>query len=64
MPQHRFTIAQLIVCAQRELGLRDHVYPRLITSGKMTREKAEQEKAMMRAIIEELQEREREERLL
>jgi hypothetical protein len=35
---------------ERELGARRHVYPRLIDSGKLTRQKADRQMAVMAAV--------------
>jgi len=50
-----FTIEELILCARRELGYRKRVYPRLIRDNKMSKEIADSEIALMRAIRENLE---------
>lgn len=49
-----YPIAALIACAERECKQRERVYPRLIASGRMSREKAREELRMMRAIVANL----------
>jgi hypothetical protein len=39
----RITISMLVKCAERELGLRELVYPRRVASGKMSLQKAKHE---------------------
>lgn len=43
--------ADKLACVQRELKLRERVYPRRIADGKMTRQLAARETATMRAIV-------------
>ena len=50
----RFTLAELAREAQREVVLRQAVYPTRIAAGKMRREHAERQIAMMRAIARRL----------
>jgi signal recognition particle subunit SEC65 len=50
-------IGELVACAEREVRFREYVYPRRITAGRMTTEKAEREIALMKAIVEELRRR-------
>lgn len=50
MNEHRFTAAQKFEAANREVTQRVRVYARLIAKGAMTREKAEYETNIMRAI--------------
>lgn len=38
-------LGEMIDCVKREVGLRYAVYPKLIASGKMTKEQAEKKKA-------------------
>ena len=49
-----FTLAELAREAEREVVLRKAVYPTRITAGKMRREHAERQIAMMRAIARRL----------
>jgi hypothetical protein len=48
------TIQQMIACAARELKMRESAYPRWVASGKMKPLDAENETAVMRAILENL----------
>lgn len=50
----RFTAAELAREAQREVVLREAVYPTRIAAGKMRREHAERQIAMMREIARRL----------
>lgn len=43
-------LGEMMDCVKREVGLRYAVYPKLITSGKMTKEQAEKEKRLMYAV--------------
>lgn len=47
-------IDEQIVCINRELGLRQKVYPKLIASGKMTESQARYELAAMDSVRETL----------
>jgi len=42
-------------CAQRELAMRERVYPRLIANGRMTKEEASRELDAMRSIAADYQ---------
>ena len=44
------TIADMIKCVEREIGMRERVYPRWIEQKKMSQTKAEMEIATMKAI--------------
>ena len=48
-------LGEMIDCVKREVGLRYAVYPKLIASGKMTKEQAEKEKRLMYAVLRCLQ---------
>ena len=48
-------LLEMINCAKREVKLRYAVYPRRVAAGKMTRQQAEKEKALMYAIQKALQ---------
>ena len=48
-----FTAAEKFQCLLRESGLRKRVYPRLIEQGKLTKEKADRELAIMESIVED-----------
>lgn len=54
MTAPRFTFDQLAAAAEREVRLRERVYPRRVQAGRMTRTKADEETAMMKAIAEHL----------
>ena len=45
-----FTTAEKRACAERELKQRKHVYPRLISQGRMSQEFADRQIALMQAI--------------
>lgn len=45
------TIAAQIACVEREIGMREHVYHRRVSEGKMTVNKARDELAAMRAVL-------------
>jgi hypothetical protein len=47
------TINDKLACAQRELEMRQRVYPRQVASGKLTQTKADREIAVMRAIVQD-----------
>lgn len=49
------TLAEQIAAAKREVGQRLRVYPRLVQSGKMTRQKADAETEAMKAIVSTLE---------
>lgn len=51
-----FTAADLAKCAEREVGQRRGVYPRLIGTGRLTQEKADREIQMMAEIARRLRE--------
>jgi hypothetical protein len=46
-----FTREQLIACVERELRLREHVYPRQREIGRMSQAKCDEELAAMRAVL-------------
>lgn len=48
------TIDELIKCAERELAMRERVYPRLVVKGKMKPTVANLETALMAAIVDQL----------
>jgi hypothetical protein len=54
------TPAKLIACAERETKRRKLVYPRYISKGKMSLQKAKQETECMQRIVEGLKELESE----
>lgn len=49
------TIPAQIACVERELRMREHVYPRRVADGKMSEAKAREELAAMRAVLATLQ---------
>jgi hypothetical protein len=48
------TLDELIACAQRELALRKRCFPRWVSQGTMSEEKASREIACMQAICDHL----------
>ena len=50
-----FSIDDLVACARCELAQRRRVYSRLVMTGKMSRESADREIALMQAIRENLE---------
>jgi len=44
------TVTEMIACAEREIRLRKHVYPRLVREVRMTQTTADRELEVMRAI--------------
>ena len=58
------TVAEEIAAVRREIRLRYQVYPRRVATGRMTKQKADYEVAVMEAILDRLLCAEREERLL
>jgi hypothetical protein len=46
----RITLADMVECAGREVGLRKNVYPGMIARGKISMAKADREIAVMEAI--------------
>jgi hypothetical protein len=49
-----FTTPELAKCAADEVYMRRQVYPRWVERGRMTKERAEREIAMMQAITDQL----------
>jgi hypothetical protein len=45
------TLGAQIACVEREIGMREHVYPRRVADGKMSQAKADDELAAMRAVL-------------
>lgn len=64
MTQLRIPTDRLVACVRRELHLRRQVYPRRIAAGAMSVNQARDEISCMEDILEVLEERMREERLL
>lgn len=48
-------LADQIACVEREITLRERVYPRWVETGRMTEAQAEREILSMRAVLETLQ---------
>lgn len=48
------TLAEQVACVQREIAMRERVYPRFIEKGRMNAEKAGREIAAMKAVLETL----------
>jgi hypothetical protein len=46
-----FTIADQIACVQREIGMRERVYPKWVAGGRMKKDAADREIAAMRAAL-------------
>lgn len=59
-----FTAQDKLDCIQREIGKRKHVYPRLVSEGKLSQSKATREIACMEAIAADLAPMAEKERLL
>lgn len=62
--QPHITISEQVAAAERELRMRERVYPRRVADGKMTNKLAVHETAAMAAIVETLKGVERGERLI
>lgn len=45
------TSDELVACVKREIALRERVYPKWISAGRMTQEKANHEIRCMRAVL-------------
>lgn len=43
-------IAEMLACVEREIGMREHVYPRWVKQKKLLQTTADQELARMRAV--------------
>ena len=44
------SVAEMLACVDREIGLREKVYPRFVLSGKLTQVNANRELERMRAV--------------
>lgn len=53
-PDAACSLAAQLQCAQRELAMRQRVYPRWIREDRIAPQKAEREQALMAAIVETL----------
>jgi hypothetical protein len=51
-----FSLLELIACAEREVGLRQRVYPGRVFTGRMSQREADRQLAMMQAIAARLRE--------
>jgi hypothetical protein len=60
----KFTVAEKLKCAKRELALRQAVYPKFIASGRLKQQSADQEIALMQAIVDDYTALEQTERLI
>ena len=59
-----YTAKEKREAAERELKMRQRVYPRWVADKRMTQEKADHETAVMAAIVEDYKTQERVERLI
>ena len=50
MTDNAITIEQMIACVEREIGMRERVYPRWVEQKKLLQTTADQELARMRAV--------------
>lgn len=64
MPDRRFTAEEKLECLRRELRERRRVYPRRVEAGKMSQPFADQQIALMVAIVEEYEQIAQRERLI
>ena len=48
-------LADQITCVRREIGMRERVYPKWVTGGRMKQEAADRELAAMRAVLATLE---------
>lgn len=51
MPNHTFTLDEMITCVDREIGYRKSVYGRRVREGKMDKQKASDEIQCMTAVL-------------
>ena len=49
------TPAEKVACIEREIAMRERVYPRWVEQGRMTQSKADSELRIMRAVLEGLE---------
>lgn len=47
-------LLEQMLCVQREIAMRERVFPRMVASGKMKQRMAEREITVMRAVLETL----------
>ena len=50
-PDSPVPIAAQVTCVEREIGLREKVYPRWVAAGRLSQTKADQELELMRAVL-------------
>lgn len=62
--RRRFTAQEKLACAQRELKQRRFVYPRRVEANKMSKPMADEQIALMEAIVADYEEQVQAERLL
>lgn len=48
------TLSEEIYCVERELKLRERVYPRFVANKRMTQERADREIELMRSVLRRL----------
>lgn len=54
MNNSTITLDEKIACIRREIGMRQRVYPRWVEIGRLTQDKADDEIAVMQAVLEDL----------
>lgn len=47
-------LSDQVACVKREIAMRERAYPRWVSGGRMTQQKADQELAAMKAVAESL----------
>jgi hypothetical protein len=52
---HQPTLGQQIACVEREIRMRERVYPGWVSGGRMSQAKADHEIAAMKAVLTTLQ---------
>jgi hypothetical protein len=52
-----FAPSDLVACVEREIAMRNRVYPRWVAAGRVPQARADQEIALMRAVLAVLKER-------
>lgn len=53
--EREYTLLEMRDCIKREVGFREHVYPRRVAEGKMKQAKADWELACMRAVLKTIE---------
>jgi hypothetical protein len=56
MSRNDYTLLELIACAEREVRVRQRVYPGRVYTGRMSQREADRQLAMMQAIAAKLRE--------